>query len=65
MAYNPEQRIRRWRNKAEEIRTTAEQMHHSRARGSLLRLADSYDIMADQEEALHQPGAAARRASDI
>ena len=39
-----------WRAKAEELRTSAETMQHPTSRETLMRLADSYDLLARQAE---------------
>jgi hypothetical protein len=48
---NPE-RARQFRMKAEELRTACELVRHRDVRSSFLRMADSYDRLADQLEGL-------------
>jgi hypothetical protein len=48
----------RYRMKAEEIRTSAEAMHHGAPREAMLRLAASYDALADRFGRLSEPGEA-------
>lgn len=43
------ERARRWRMKAEELRTVAEQMKNPTAKGSYLRLAETYETLANNE----------------
>jgi hypothetical protein len=45
-----QRRIRRWRDKAEECRTIAAQMRSPQAREQGMRLAASYDRLADSWE---------------
>jgi len=44
------QRARRWRAKAEELRTAAESMSNEAARNSFLRLARDYEALAERAE---------------
>jgi hypothetical protein len=44
--------VQRWRAKAEELRTTAETLSNAVARDSLQEMADGYDRLADNMEAL-------------
>ncbi len=53
------QHIRRWRAKAEELRTAADSMSNETARSSLLQMARNYERMAEQAEK------GARRAGDV
>jgi hypothetical protein len=46
------ERARRFRALAEEMRASAGGMNDPEAQGSLLRLAGSYELMADHAEAL-------------
>jgi hypothetical protein len=48
-------RARQWRAKAEECRTTAESLNSASARDVFLRLASSYDLLADRMEGPIQP----------
>jgi hypothetical protein len=50
----PEQRARTYRLKAEEIRTSAEDMRYPETRIGFLRIARDYDLMADNIETLHK-----------
>jgi len=43
-------RIKRWRDRAEELRTTAQQFSHPSAQSSLRMAADNYDRLADRAE---------------
>jgi hypothetical protein len=52
MPADPESRIRRYRLLAEEIRTAGEGMQTG-SRQDLFRIADNYELMADQLERLH------------
>jgi hypothetical protein len=45
-------RIKAWRLRAEELRTTADSFETSSAQEALRRAAENYDTMADQAEAL-------------
>ena len=45
---------RRWRMRAEELRTMAEQCATTEAREMLLRLAQDYDLLAERAEARAQ-----------
>ena len=40
----------RWRQKAEELRTQADQMKNPFARQSLVRMAETYERLADELE---------------
>jgi hypothetical protein len=42
--------VRRWRQKAEELRTEADQMKNPFARQSLVRMAQTYERLADDYE---------------
>lgn len=44
------ERIKRYRLLAEEIRTAADDMNDGEGRRTLVRIADSYDLMADELE---------------
>lgn len=44
------EQLRRWRQKAEEIRTQADQIQNPFARLSLQRMARTYDRLADEYE---------------
>jgi RNA polymerase sigma-70 factor (ECF subfamily) len=57
------EQIRRWRRRAEEIRTNAEQFTDASARRSLDRAAANYERMADHAEALLVGHSMSRRAS--
>jgi hypothetical protein len=48
--------IARWRLRAEECRTAAEQMKDATARGELMGVADSYDKLAASAEARSKRG---------
>ena len=48
-------RASHWRSKAEELRATAETMHHPTSRETLTRLAQSYDLLARQAEERAEP----------
>jgi hypothetical protein len=39
-----------WRNKAEELRTVADQIRNPMARASYRRMADTYETLANQTE---------------
>jgi hypothetical protein len=45
---------RRWRMRAEELRTMADQCKTAEARESFLRLAKDYDLLAERAEARAQ-----------
>jgi hypothetical protein len=45
-------RIRVYRNKAEELRTVAGQMHTAPAREAYHRMAETYDLLADRAETI-------------
>ena len=47
---DPETRAKRFRNKAEECRTSAEGMKNPDSRSRLLRLADTYERIAESFE---------------
>jgi hypothetical protein len=47
MAYNSEDRVARYRARAEELRTLAAYLKHPAMRAELIGLADGYDRMAD------------------
>jgi RNA polymerase sigma-70 factor, ECF subfamily len=57
------EKVRRWRLRAEEIRTNADQFADRSARRSLERAAANYDRMANHAEALLAGAASKRRAS--
>jgi hypothetical protein len=44
------ERARRWRLKAEECRTVADQLKNRMAQASIRRLAETYDRLADRCE---------------
>ena len=44
------QRIKRWRARAEEVRVNAEQFSDPDARHTLERVAQQYDLLADDAE---------------
>lgn len=46
-------RVKRYRERAEELRTIADDLRHSDCQQTLLRLANSYDQMATQA-AMHE-----------
>jgi hypothetical protein len=50
----PEQRARTYRLKAEEIRTSAEDMRDPETRTGFLRIARNYDLMANSIDTLHK-----------
>src|SRR5580765_1695316 len=52
---NLERRIKRFRAKSEECRTSAEGMNHPTSRASLLRFADTYEKLAERLEARQLP----------
>jgi hypothetical protein len=43
-------RARRWQQKADELRTAADQMANPFARKSLRRMADTYEALAKDED---------------
>ena len=51
-------RVKRYRERAEELRTIADDLRHSDCQQTLLRLASSYDQMATQAAAMHEMKAA-------
>jgi hypothetical protein len=57
------EQARRWRLKAEECRTVADQMMNPMAQASLRRIAETYDTLASRiEERLARVAAAKQRA---
>ena len=50
------EQARRWRQKAEECRTVAEQMQNPMAKESFLHMARSYDALAERLERHSEPG---------
>jgi hypothetical protein len=46
----PEERVRTYRSRAEEIRTAADGMRHADSQATFLRIARDYDLMADTLE---------------
>ncbi len=48
-------KAKRYRMRAEEIRTAAESLHLLSARESMLRIANAYDLLADQAERAERP----------
>jgi RNA polymerase sigma-70 factor, ECF subfamily len=57
------EQVRRWRLRAEEIRTNAEQFKNPTARQSLERAAANYERMADHAESLVESRSLNRKAS--
>ncbi len=57
------EQVRRWRQKAEELRTEADHMKNPFARQSLVRMAETYERLADNYEGkaadaiMHKPDA--------
>jgi hypothetical protein len=47
---SPNYRVKRYRERAEELRTIADDLMHRECQDMLTRLANSYDAMADREE---------------
>lgn len=47
-------RVKRYRERAEELRTIADDLRHSDCQQTLLRLANSYEQMATQAAAMHE-----------
>ena len=47
-----------WRERAEEARAQASQMRDESAKRSLLNIADNYDQMAEQADAIRKSGVA-------
>lgn len=50
-------RIQNWRQRAEELRSAAENMRDPAARRGMLNAAASYDAMAEEAETNEQPAA--------
>jgi hypothetical protein len=48
--HGSQDQARRWRQKAEELRTVADQIANPFARDSLRRMADTYETLAAQAE---------------
>jgi hypothetical protein len=48
-------RIKQWHDRAEELRTLAEQFNHKDARNDLLSLANQWEAMAKREVARAAP----------
>ena len=44
-----------WRNRAEEVRTLAEQMIDKYSRETLLRIAQDYEVLAQRAEERQRP----------
>ena len=47
-------RVKRYRERAEELRTIADDLLHRECQQTLLRLASSYDDLATQAAAIHE-----------
>jgi hypothetical protein len=50
MQWTKDSRVEWLRNRAEEIRRTADGMQHAESRGSLLRIAENHEEFARQRE---------------
>ena len=58
----PQERVKSYRSRAEEIRAAAEGMTQPDSRATFLRIARDYDLMADHIEAKHPPARTGRSA---
>jgi IS1 family transposase len=54
MMMTPEDRVRHYRLRAEEIRTAAADSHNSDTRATFLRIARDYELMAENVETQHK-----------
>jgi hypothetical protein len=50
----PEERVRHYRRRAEELRSAAEGMHNPESRATFRRIARDYDVMAQSVETQHK-----------